>query len=94
MKEYWRHFRWDSASEWCKERQHGHCANCGEKKVLQVHHIIPMNGGKRFFSAFNIPWNLVALCRACHLEIHAAMRPAKKEAVPAPPARLPMFPEL
>jgi len=49
---------------------HGLC-----KVVRGVHHIVPLNGGMRYFSAFNIPWNLVGLCRECHKAVHRVIRP-------------------
>jgi 5-methylcytosine-specific restriction endonuclease McrA len=44
---------------------------------LEVHHIVPLStiGYRPEFSAYHLPWNLVALCHECHLEIHAIMRP-------------------
>lgn len=94
MKEYYRYFEWASARDWCIDRQEGICANCGAKAgeiigvekhgwflrrhSLQVHHIVPLDGMKRFFSAFNLPWNLMALCHGCHQEVHAVMRGANK----------------
>jgi hypothetical protein len=94
-KEYYRHFQWGPARNWCCERQHGICANCGwhadlyppdswhydwypehyDIYALEVHHIVPLEGRPRFLSAFNLPWNLVGLCHACHQKLHAAMRP-------------------
>jgi 5-methylcytosine-specific restriction endonuclease McrA len=94
MTAYYDHFRWGYASYEARKRAGYRCENCGMTSKIAVHHIVPLKGAPRFFSAYNLPWNLVVLCKTCHLEIHAAMRPAKKEAVPAPPARLPMFPEL
>jgi len=87
-KEYYRHFEWNSASQWALERAEYRCQNCGVAQEyindgyiistnLEVHHIVPLNGRPRFFSVFNLPWNLVALCHECHLEIHAIMRPPK-----------------
>ena len=88
MKEYYRYFEWNSARHRCIERQDRRCANCGihmddmpnmgyreMQTSYRVHHIVPLNGSKWDFSAFNLPWNLIGLCHDCHLEIHAAMRP-------------------
>ena len=77
MKEYYRHFEWLSARNWCIERQNGTCPNCGRHwgYGLEVHHIVPLKGERRYFSAYNLPWNLIALCHYCHMEVHAAMRP-------------------
>jgi hypothetical protein len=89
MKEYYRHFKWRSARNWCCERQNGICANCGKRcgcrkqrggYSLEVHHIVPLQGGwKRYFSAYNLPWNLIGLCHDCHQEVHAAMRPPRQQ---------------
>lgn len=81
MLEYYRHFEWSSARQWCGERQEWRCANCGKQcdaSTLEVHHIVPLKGEKRFISAFNLPWNLIGFCHACHQEVHAAMRPPPK----------------
>ena len=46
------------------------CAKCGERRAkvnLVVHHPIPPNGDKSLLMS---PWNLVVLCRACHLAAH------------------------
>lgn len=89
MKEYYRHFDWQSASRWAIERADHRCENCGVKEKpiewgfnsyrinLEVHHIVPLKGNSRQFSAYNLPWNLIVLCHACHQEVHAAMRPPK-----------------
>ncbi len=87
MKEYYRHFEWSSARSWCCERQKGICANCGWTPEdydngsdiyyhysLEGHHIIPLEGAARDFSAYNLPWNLIGFCHECHLAIHAALR--------------------
>lgn len=82
-KEYYRHFEWGSARKWCYRRQEGKCANCGmhRGRRLEVHHIVPLDGGPRFFSPFNLPWNLIGFCHDCHQDIHAAMRPPKKSSL-------------
>lgn len=80
---YWRHFNWQSARNWCIQRYEYKCANCGEKwGGLEAHHIIPLDGGGRAWSIFNLPWNLIAFCHECHQEIHAVMRGASRP-VPA-----------
>lgn len=43
---------------------------------LQVHHIVPLNGQGRYYSAYNLPWNLIVFCTTCHLLIAAVMRGA------------------
>lgn len=74
---YYRHFEWSSARAWCIERQEGRCANCDvfQGDRLEVHHIVPLDGSPRYFTAFNIWWNLMGFCHDCHQEVHAAMRP-------------------
>jgi len=80
MIEYYRYFEWPSARRWCCERQDGLCANCGLRLdySLEVHHIVPLNGSPRYFTAFNLPWNLIGFCHDHHQEIHAVMREAFK----------------
>lgn len=88
FKQYHRHFNWGYAAEWALERAGYRCENCGCKENnirwggfirtnLEVHHIVPLLGGSRFFSAYNLPWNLIVFCRDCHLEVGEAMRPPK-----------------
>ena len=44
------------------------CQNCGSKKMLLIHHIIPLsNGGK------NILDNIAILCKSCHSKLHRKM---------------------
>jgi hypothetical protein len=88
---YWRYFCWTYAAPWCLERYDYRCANCGYHHVvpagdhpswytrgLEVHHIVPLEGGERLWSPYNVPFNLISLCHSCHLEIHAIMRLEKK----------------
>lgn len=91
MKEYYRHFEWASASRWALNRAGHRCENCGTIEIniakswyaapyrsnLEVHHIIPLKGERRYFSVFNLPWNLTVLCHDCHMELHAVMSPPK-----------------
>jgi len=87
-KLYYRHFEWGNAKWEALQRSGNRCENCGAAEEyrgyymitsLEVHHIVPLNGGPRGFSAYNLPWNLVVLCHECHLEIHAAMIPPKEK---------------
>jgi len=82
---YHRHFDWTYASSWAMRRAGGKCENCGAQRVirqhgwdsrvnLEVHHIVPLQGSERYFSPFNLPWNLIVLCHDCHVELHAAMK--------------------
>lgn len=91
--EYWRHFCWPYARNWCLQRYNHQCANCGITQrhwedgrligsEIEVHHIVPLEGIERLWSPYNLPWNLIALCYECHLEVHAIMREANK---PIPP---------
>ena len=87
MKEYYRNFEWESASSWAQDRAGHRCENCGiDSKVgnLEVHHIVPLKGTRRYFSAYNLPFNLIVLCHACHLAIHSAMRPPKPDPIGGP----------
>jgi hypothetical protein len=44
----------------------GACVLCGSAERLQRHHLVPRcRGGS------DTPWNQVALCRECHLRLHA-----------------------
>jgi hypothetical protein len=90
MTLYYNNFNWGYASFEAKKRAGHKCENCGvsEHNIshygqfnmtnLEVHHIVPLKGEPRFFSAFNLPWNLIYLCHTCHLEVHKAMRPPPK----------------
>jgi len=85
-EEYYRHFDWASASSWAMRRADDRCENCHRRgrdlpvighymtRNLQVHHIVPLKGESRQFTAFNLPWNLIVLCQECHVKVHAAMR--------------------
>lgn len=90
FREYHRHFDWAYAATWAIKRAEHKCANCGcpaklinwgyrsLRSNLEVHHIVPLIGNSRIFTAFNLPWNLLVLCRECHLELHSVMRPPPK----------------
>lgn len=94
MAEYYNHFNWGYASYEAKKRVGWKCENCGKVEGdrqggwntlitdLEVHHIIPINGKSRFFSAFNLPWNLIALCHECHMALHAIMREKNRKPIP------------
>lgn len=46
------------------------CAKCGERRThgnLVVHHPVPPDGNATLLLA---EWNLVILCRACHIAVH------------------------
>jgi 5-methylcytosine-specific restriction endonuclease McrA len=63
--EYRRHFEWQPASAWALKRADHKCQECG-KTGREVHHIVRINGGERFYSILNIPCNLIVLCLDCH----------------------------
>ena len=84
MTEYYNHFNWNYASFEAKKRANYCCENCGRAEGtrnigmnylitdIEVHHIIPLVG-ERFFSVYNLLWNLIVLCYNCHREVHAIM---------------------
>lgn len=84
MTQYYNHFNWSYASHGARKRANYKCQNCGDTEhdhgmtSLRVHHIVPLKGAARFFSAYNLPWNLVVLCHTCHLEIHRIMNNHEK----------------
>ena len=79
-QEYLRHFDWRDASEWALERASHTCQECGRevgysnrqdgwrtpKSDIEVHHIIPLMGGKRIYTHLNCPCLLLVLCLECH----------------------------
>ncbi len=86
-RQYHQHFTWAFARDWCNARYNHACANCSAigshwandhfirgEVLLEVHHIIPLEGESRQWTPYNLPWNLICLCHGCHLDIHAAMR--------------------
>ena len=86
---YQEHFNWNYARDACLKRFGYRCANCGIKgrnlnihsamTNLRVHHIVPLNGGNRAVSVYNIFWNLITLCHDCHIELHAIMSSLKPQ---------------
>lgn len=86
---YHQHFDWAYAASLAIKRAGNKCENCGipEKTIkwgysflrrnLEVHHIVPLKGNSRQFTAYNLPWNLIVLCYECHMELHAVMKPPK-----------------
>lgn len=78
-------FNWNLAASGALKRADYRCENCGKAENhvmrhgmtnLQVHHIVPLNGQGRYYSAYNLPWNLIVFCTTCHLLIAAVMRGA------------------
>ena len=82
MTEYYGHFDWGYAAAACRNRAEFHCENCAKYIQPEVHHIVPLKGASRQFTAYNLPWNLIGLCHKCHVELHAAMRPPKLKLPP------------
>ena len=80
--QYEKHFAWGPASRWAMERANNTCQRCGRiqgyserttryfvaKSDIEVHHIIPLNGGHRDYNVLNCPCNLLCLCLECHGE--------------------------
>jgi 5-methylcytosine-specific restriction endonuclease McrA len=80
MTEYYNHFDRGYASLEARKRAGRKCENCGKpediyarRTNLEVHHIVPLKGETRYFSAFNLPWNLIILCHDCHTNLHRIM---------------------
>jgi hypothetical protein len=74
--EYYRHFDWNYAADWCRKRYNYTCDICKshyplDKSKFAVHHITPLRGRYRSFSVYNLPWNLQLLCVEDHKKIHA-----------------------
>ena len=103
MQEYYGHFDWPTAAAWARKRADFHCEHCGAaerdlpgvesgygsiRTPFEVHHIVPLEGSRRQFTAYNLPWNLIVLDHWCHVELHAAMRPPKLKLPPPPSADL------
>ena len=95
-KEYYRHFQWPWASEWCLERYGDRCVDCGVEKghkvgegwkatyiTLVAHHIIPLDGKSRTCNLLNVPCNLIPLCPSCHQRKHAIMRKTRAPGTPS-----------
>jgi hypothetical protein len=58
------HKSWQSKAREARKRAGNVCENCGAEaqgRDLDVHHIVPVAAG-----GTNEPWNLMALCIACH----------------------------
>lgn len=45
-------------------KQNWRCANCGEAKPLELHHVVPLSKG-----GTHRPENLICVCRECHESI-------------------------
>lgn len=56
---------WDSISASVIRRDNYRCVECGSKKRLQAHHVIPVSKG-----GLTVRWNLRTLCEACHCKKH------------------------
>ena len=82
MIEYYRHFDWGYASNWARREANFKCQNCGHRGSLEVHHIVPLKGETRQFTAYNLPWNLIVLCHGCHMELHRIMNHREPKPLP------------
>lgn len=82
---YQKMFTWSFAAAGAIKRAGHRCENCGAKECfieigwtgrtnLEVHHVVPLNGKPRAASVYNVPWNVICLCHACHMALHAIMR--------------------
>lgn len=56
--------------EFVLQRDKYQCIKCGEKNNLVVHHIDKKGDRKNIIEYNNKFYNLVTLCRKCHLQIH------------------------
>jgi hypothetical protein len=73
-------YHWNEATEnvlvRIYKKEEGYvCEMCGIGQsrwegAIQIHHIIPVNGGNRNWSKLNTPDNLIGLCKDCHINIH------------------------
>ena len=87
FRQYHEYFDWQYASRRSMRKAERKCQNCGVAATdigtryahsnLEVHHIVPLKGSLRSFTAYNLPWNLIVLCHDCHQLAHAALRPPK-----------------
>ncbi len=66
--EYFKHFFWSDARDWCLERYDNTCQWCGSKEGLEVHHIDPVGKDGYGWHEKNRPENLIPLCIKCHGE--------------------------
>lgn len=65
---YYRNFCWIEAEHIALREAKYTCRECGERNrlELEVHHIIPLNGGYRMWNVLNKQENLKVLCLECH----------------------------
>ena len=45
------------------------CACCGNKKELELHHIIPI-----YMGGLDVYYNLIYLCHSCHMNMHNMLK--------------------
>lgn len=72
LKHYWPH-----QYAFVLQRAGGKCEKCGkeaDKRTGQVHHTIPLGGHRPTWHEKHYHKNLIFLCTACHLAVHAELR--------------------
>jgi hypothetical protein len=57
---------WQTAKRKVRERDEDKCRRCGSEEKPEVHHIIPFELAPGLHTQL---WNLVLLCRSCHVSI-------------------------
>jgi hypothetical protein len=77
QRQYFNHFFWLNARNWCLERYHSICQGCGSQRTLDVHHIIPVKESGYSWNILNRPENLIPLCKKCHGEVRNKTLPIK-----------------
>jgi hypothetical protein len=77
--EYFRHFFWLDARDWCLKRYDNTCQGCGSRKDLEVHHIDPVGKDGYGWHIKNRPENIIPLCVKCHGKTRAKVIPVKIE---------------
>lgn len=61
--DYWKEIRAEIIN-----RDKKQCFVCKAKRILDVHHLIPIRSGLPI-TELNLPTNLVTLCKSCHMQI-------------------------
>lgn len=64
-KAYWSLNVWEIAVDLALSRAGSKCEDCGSTEDLEVHHLVPLNGGPRR-GDLNSQDNLRVLCHKCH----------------------------
>lgn len=79
QREYFKHFFWSDARDWCLARYDNTCQGCGTKDDLEVHHIDPVGNDGYGWHEKNRPENLIPLCIRCHGETRRKAVECKQE---------------